>query len=328
MKRRDFITLLGGAVAVSPLSARAEQSGRVPRIGILNPGQSDTPAAGGFYKGLQDLGYIERQNLDIERRYAEWNSDRFSQLAAELVQLKVDVIVVMSTSPARAVKEATSTIPIVVAGMADPVGDELITSLARPGGNITGTTFLGPELTAKRFGLLKQTIPGLTNVAALYHSNAYGERTMQNLLKATEAAAASLGLKLQIVPVKSPNDFDDAFAVISAKQVEAIIVSPSPMLFTEHRRIVELAAEKRLPGIYAAREFAEAGGLMAYGANLTDVFRLAAIDVDKILKGARPAELPVEQPTKFELVINSKTAKTLGLAIPPGVFAIADEVLE
>jgi putative ABC transport system substrate-binding protein len=328
MRRREFITLLGGTAAAWPLSVRAEQAGRIPRIGILSPGQTDTPAAGGFYKGLQDLGYTEQQNLDIERRYAAWNPDRFSELAAELVQLKVDVIVVMSTSPARAVKEATSTIPVVVAGMADPVGDELIASLARPGGNITGTTFLGPELTAKRLGLLKQTIPGLSYVADLYHSNAYGERTMQSLLKETEAAAAALGLKLQIVPVKTPNDIDDAFADIAAKHAEAVIVSPSPMLFTEHRRIVELAADKRLPGIYAAREFAEAGGLMAYGANLTEVFRLAAVDVDKILKGAKPAELPVEQPTKFEFVINAKTSKTLGLTIPSGVLAIADEVIE
>jgi putative tryptophan/tyrosine transport system substrate-binding protein len=277
---------------------------------------------------LRDLGYIEGQNIDVQRRYAGWDSNRFSQLAAELVQLNVDIIVVMSTSPAHAAKQATSTIPIVVAGMADPVGDELIGSLARPGGNITGTTFLGPELTAKRFGLLKQTIPSLSNVAVLYHSNAYGERTMQRLLKETETTAAALGLKLQIVPVKSPNDLDDAFKTIAAKHAEAIIVSPSPMLFTEHRRVVELAADKRLPGIYAAREFAEAGGLMAYGANLTDVFRLAAIDVDKILKGAKPAELPVEQPTQFELIINSKTAKTLALTIPSGVLAIADEVIE
>jgi putative tryptophan/tyrosine transport system substrate-binding protein len=328
MRRREFIMLLGGGAVGWPLSARAQQAARIPHIGILNPGQTDTPAAGGFYKGLRDLGYTEGQNIDVQRRYAGWDSNRFSQLAAELVRLNVDIIVVMSTSPAHAAKQATSTIPIVVAGMADPVGDELIGSLARPGGNITGTTFLGPELTAKRFGLLKQTIPSLSNVAVLYHSNAYGERTMQSLLKETETTAAELGLKLQIVSVKSPNDLDDAFKTIAAKHAEAIIVSPSPMLFTEHRRVVGLAADKQLPGIYAAREFAEAGGLMAYGANLTDVFRLAAVDVDKILKGAKPAELPVEQPTKFELIINSKTAKTLGLTIPSGVLAIADEVIE
>src|ERR1700687_5057724 len=212
MRRREFITLVGGAAAAWPLAANAQQKGKLPLIGMLYPGSTDVPGAVGFYEGLRELGYTEGLNIAIERRYGDWNTDRFQQLAADLVRLKVDVIVVMSTSPARAAKQATSIIPIVVGAMADPVGDELIVSLARPGGNITGTTFLGPELIAKRFGLLKDAIPGLTNVAALYHSNAYGERTMQSLLKETEAAAAALGLKLQIVPVKSPNDIDDAFA--------------------------------------------------------------------------------------------------------------------
>jgi putative ABC transport system substrate-binding protein len=326
--RRQLISALGGAAVAWPLAARAQQMGKVPRIGILNPGPSDNPAAGAFYKGLQELGYTEGQNIAIERRYGEWNSNRFHQLAAELVRLNVDVIVVMSTSPARAAKQATSIIPIVVASMADPVGDELVASLAQPGGNITGTTFIGPELIAKRFGLLKEAIPGLSRVAALWHPGAYGERMMQSLLKETEVAAMALGLQLQLVQANGPNDFESAFSAITRESADALILLNSPMLFSEHRRIVELAAKSRLPAMYAAREFADAGGLMSYGANLADVFRRAATYVDKILKGAKPADLPVEQPTKLELVINVKTARELGLTIPREFLLLADEVIE
>ncbi len=309
-------------------SANAQQKGKLPLVGVLNPGSTDTPGAVGFYDGLRELGYTEGLNIAIERRYGDWNTDRFQQLAADLVRLKVDVIVVISTSPARAAKQATSIIPIVVGGMADPVGDELIVSLARPGGNITGNTFLGPELIAKRFGLLKAAIPGLARVAALWHPGAHGKRTMDGMLKETETAAQALRLQLQLVPAVGPGDLDGAFLTMTREHAEAVILLPSPMLFTEHKRIVELAAKSRLPAMYAAREFVEDGGLMSYGASQADLFRRAATYVDKILKGAKPADLPVEQPTTFELVINLKTAKALGLEIPPMLLARVDEVIE
>ena len=219
-------------------------------------------------------------------------------------------------------------IPIVVAGMADPVGDELIVSLARPGGNITGTTFLGPELIAKRFALLKDAISGLSRVAALWHPSAYGNRTREGMLKETESAAQALRLHLQLVPAVGPGDLDDAFVAMIRERADAVILLPSPMLYGEHKRIVELAAKSRLPAMYAAREFVEDGGLMSYGASLPDLFRRAATYVDKILKGANPADLPVEQPTKLELVFNLKTAKELGLAIPREFISLADEVIE
>jgi ABC-type uncharacterized transport system substrate-binding protein len=212
--------------------------------------------------------------------------------------------------------------------MADPVGDELVASPARPGWNVTGTTFLGPELIAKRFALLKETIPGLSRVAALWHPGAYGERTMRNVLKETEDSARALGVQLQLVPALGPNDFDNAFSAMVKGNAGAFIVLPSPMLFTENKRIVDRAAKNRLAGMYQAREFVDAGGLMSYGANLADLFRRSVAYMDKILKGAKPADLPVEQPTKFELVINLETAKALGLTIPPTLLARADEVIE
>jgi len=328
MKRREFITFIGGAAAAWPLTADAQRKGKLPLIGVLNPGSTDNPGVVGFYEGLRELGYTEGLNIAIERRYGDWNTDRFQQLAADLVRHKVDVIVVMSTSPARAVKQATSMIPIVVAGMADPVGDELIVSLARPGGNITGTTFLGPELIAKRFALLKDAISGLSRVAALWHPSAYGNRTREGMLKETESAAQALRLHLQLVPAVGPGDLDDAFVAMIRERADAVILLPSPMLYGEHKRIVELAAKSRLPAMYAAREFVEDGGLMSYGASLPDLFRRAATYVDKILKGANPADLPVEQPTKLELVFNLKTAKELGLTIPREFISLADEVIE
>src|SRR3954469_8465154 len=328
MKRREFLTLIGRAAAAWPLAANAQQKRKPPLIGVLNPGATDTPGTVGFYQGLRELGYTEGLNIAIERRYGDWNTDRFQQLAADLVRHKVDVIIVMSTSPARAVKQATSMIPIVVGGMADPVGDELIVSLARPGGNITGTTFLGPELIAKRFGLLKDAIPKLSRVAALWQPNAYGKRAMEGMLRETETAARALGLQLQVVPAAGPRDIEAAFVAMRREHADAVIALPSPMLYGEHKRIVELAATGRLPAMYAAREFVDDGGLMSYGASLPNLFRGAAIYVDKILRGANPADLPVEQPTKLELVFNLKTAKELGLVIPREFLLLADEVIE
>ena len=328
MIRREFIALIGGVTAAWPLMTQAQQVRKIPRLGILNPGTADPPGARGFYEGLRELGYTDGQNIAIERRYGNWRSDRFGELAAELVQMNVDIIVAMSTSPARAAREASSTIPIVVASMADPVGDELVASLSRPGGNITGTTFLGPELTAKRMGLLKEAIPKISRVAVLWHPDAYGKRTTEGLLNETKSAAQVLGWHIQLVAAENPNGLDVAFSAITAESPDALVVLNSPMFYTEHKHIVDLAAKGHVPAMYAAREVADAGGLMAYGANLPEVFRSAATYADKILKGAKPATLPVEQPTKFELVVNLTTAKALGLAIPASFLSLADELVE
>jgi putative ABC transport system substrate-binding protein len=281
-----------------------------------------------FYRGLQELGYVEGRNLALERRDGEWRSDRLPELAAELVALKVDVIVAWSTPAALAAKQSTNTIPIIAAVMADPIADELVTNLARPGGNITGTTFLGPELVPKRLQLLGEVVPGLSRVAALWHPHAYGERTMAGVLREIEGAARSLGMQLQLVPASGPDDFASAFSAMTKERAEAFIVMPSPMLFGEHKRIVKLAADTRLPAMYQAREFVDAGGLMSYGVNLPDMFRRTATYVDKILKGAKPGELPVEQPTTFEIVINLRTARELGLTISRDFLLIADDVIE
>ncbi|GAU85605.1 ABC transporter substrate-binding protein [Bosea sp. BIWAKO-01] len=327
MNRREFISL-SCAAAAWPLATGAQQKRKLPLIGILNPGASDNPGVLGFYKGLHELGYTEGVNIAIERRYGDWRADRFKELAADLVRLKVDVIVVVSTSPARAAKQATSTVPIVVGGMADPVGDDLIISLSRPGGNLTGTTFLGPDLIAKRFELLKDAMSGLSRVAALWHPGAYGKTTMEGMLREAQAAAQMLNLQLRLVPAHGPDDLDGAFLAIAKERADAVILLPSPMLFGEHKRLVELAAKSRLPAMYAAREFVLDGGLMSYGASQPDLFRRAATHVDKILKGANPAELPVEQPAKLEFVLNLKTARELGLAIPREFLLLADEIIE
>src|SRR5215475_9264860 len=334
MRRREFITLLGGAAAAWPLAALGQQpigrTGKMPRLGILRPG----PAAHSgvildpFYRGLHELGYIVGQNLAIEQRNGDWKPDRFPVLAAELVGLKVDILVAWSTPTARAAKQATNSIPIVAGVMADPVGDELVANLARPGGNVTGTTFLGPELVAKRLQLLRDVVPGLVRVTALWHPHAYGERTMAGVVRDIEDAARTLGMQLQLVPADGPDDIASAFSTMAKEHAGAFIVMPSPMLFGEHRRIVELASINRLPGMYQAREFVDVGGLMSYGANLDDLFRYTATYVDKILKGAKPADLPVERPTKFELVINLKAARAVGLTINRDLLLVADEVIE
>ena len=334
MRRREFITLVGGAAAW-PLAVRAQQQTKAPRIGILVTGRSDGADASrvtlnSLVMGLRELGYIEGQNIAYERRFGESKLDRLLNLAAELVESKVDVIVALSTTAARPAKQATATslIPIVAIAMADPVEDGLVASLARPGGNVTGTTFLGPELVAKRLQLLREVVPGLSRVAALWHPNAYGDRTMVGMLNEIERAAQTMRMQLQLVPATSPEDIASAFSAMAREHAAALSVFPSPMLFAEYARIASLAAGSRLPTIYAAREGVDVGGLMSYGANLPDLSRKTAIYVDKILKGARPADLPVEQPTKFELVISLKTAKSLGLTVPSALLTSADEVIE
>src|SRR5215472_6599401 len=334
MRRREFIALIGSIATNWPFAAYAQEpirpAGKIPRMGILMPGPSahSTAILDPFYRGLHDLGYSEGRNLVLELRNADWKPDRLPALAAELVGLNVDLIVAWSTPAARAAKQATNSIPIIAAVMADPVADELVASLARPGGNITGTTFLGPEPVPKRLQLLRDIVPGLARVGALWHPHAYGEQTMANIVKDVEDSARTLGMQLQLAPAEAPDDIADAFSSMLKARSDAFIVLPSPMLFGEHQHIVDLAANNRLPGMYQAREFVDAGGLISYGANLDDLFRLAATNVDKKLKGAKPAELPVERPTKFELVINLKTARGLGLTINRDVLLVTDDVIE
>jgi putative ABC transport system substrate-binding protein len=277
---------------------------------------------------MRELGYVDGQNIVIERELSEANADQLREAAAELVKRNVDVIVTLSTTAARPAKQATSLIPIVAIGMADPVADELVGSLARPGANVTGTTFVGPQLVTKRLQLLSEIVPQHSRVAVLWHPRAYGDRTMDGMVKEAEYAAQTLGMQLQFVPANSPDEITGTFSAITRDHADALCVFPSPMLFGEYGRIVDIVAKKRLPTIYAAREGVELGGLMSYGANLADLARQTAPYVDKILKGAKPAELPVQQPTKFELVINLKAAKALDLTITRDFLLIADEVIE
>jgi putative ABC transport system substrate-binding protein len=281
-----------------------------------------------FRQGLRDLGYVEGRNVVIEYRDAEGKPERLPALAAELVGLKVDVIVAGGQPHALAAMQATRTLPIVFIGAADPVTSGLVTSLARPGGNVTGLSFLAPELVGKRLELLKQAVPGVTRVAVLWEPGGQGERTAKDMLKQAEAAARALGVRPQFVEARGPADFDRAFSDMTRARAGALTVLGSVMFVNERRRLVDLAAKNRLPAVYLSREFVDAGGLMSYGPNVADLFRRAATYVDKILKGAKPGDLPVEQPTKFELVINMKTAKALGLTIPQSLLGRADHVVE
>ena len=332
MRRREFIKLVGGAAAAWPLSVNAQPSAKIPRIGLMVTGSLQSPEArvqlDAFRQGLRQLGYTEGRNIAIEYRGADGRIERFPNLAAELVRLEVDLIFAANTRAALAARQATSTIPIVSAVMGDPVEDGLVASLAQPGGNVTGLTFLAPELTAKRMQLLKDALPNVSRVAALWHPGAYGERTMDDMLKATESAAQTLGVQLQLIEVRAAGELERAFSRMMKERAEALFLFPTPMLFLARRRIIELAATNRLPSVSQAREFVELGGLIAYGANINDLFRRSTVYVDKILKGAKPADLPVEQPTRFELVINLKTAKTLGIDLPLGLMIRADEMIE
>jgi ABC-type uncharacterized transport system substrate-binding protein len=326
--RRDFL-IAAGALLAAPLAAEAQQAAKVARIGYLSTNLAALPnRPEAFRQGLRDLGYVEGRNLVIEYRYAEGKVEQLPALAAELVALKVDVIVASGTLAALAAKQATSTLPIVFSPAGDPVGSGLVTSLARPGGNVTGLSAFAPELVGKRLELLKQAVPGVSRVAVLWQPGAFGERAEMDTLKRAEVAARDLGVPLQFVEARGPADFDRAFSDMTRARAGALTVLASNMFNSERRRLVDLAAKNRLPALYSARELVDAGGLMSYGANLADLNRRAATYVDKILKGTKPADLPVEQPTKFELVINLKTAKALGLTIPQSVLARADEVIQ
>lgn len=331
MRRRQFIAVLSLALGWPP-ALRAQKPKKVARVGFLATGSLEAPetrtSLEAFRQGLRELGYLEGENIIIEVRAADLKVERFPALANELVGLNVDIIVALNSLSGRAAKQATSTIPIVVPVMGDPVEDGLVASLARPGGNVTGLTFLGPQLVPKRLALLKEALPLATQVAVLWHPHAYGERTMDDMVKETKTAGKALGLQLRFVAVQDANDLDRAFSAIDAARVNAIIVFPSPMLFNNRRHIVDLSQKLRLPLISMAKEFVQLGGLMSYGADITDFIRRGATYVDKILKGAKPADLPVEQPTKFGLSINLKAAKELGISIPATLLARADEVIE
>ncbi len=317
---RVMVFLIALAIFSAPLSAAAQPREKVPRIGFLANVRS--PGTEGFEQGLRELGYIEGKNIVIEWRLAEGKFDRLPDLAAELVRLKVDVIVAPADTYVRVAKQATSTIPIVFALVTDPVAAGYVASLRRPGGNITGLSTI--ELSAKRLQLLKEAIPGLTRVAVLTTPSG-----AEVALRETEVAARSLGLELERFYVRDPKEFDNAFSAMTRKNVGAVIVVPRiPMFYAERRRISDLAAKSWLPAMYWAREFVEAGGFLSYAESLPDLARRSAWYVDKILKGAKPGDLPVEQPTRFELVINMKTAKALGLTIPQSVLIQAEQVFQ
>jgi putative tryptophan/tyrosine transport system substrate-binding protein len=321
------LSVIAFALVVAGAVASAQQPGRVPRIGFLitsSPSAIATRMAA-FQQGLRELGYVEGKNIVIERRHAEGKFDHLLALAAELVSLKVNVIVTSGPTATLPAKSATSTIPIVMTFDDDPVGSGFVTSLARPGGNITGLSTLSPEISGKQLELLKEIVPKLGSVVVIGTSTRQG--TEQNL-KEMESAAGAFGVKLQYLDIQNPKDIESVFRAASKARVDAVLVLQSPVFNSHRAQIADLALKSRLPATYPRREFVEDGGLMSYGVSISDLDRRAAGYVDKILKGAKPAELPVEQPTKFEFIINLKAAKQIGLTIPPNVLARADRVIK
>jgi putative ABC transport system substrate-binding protein len=326
MKKKIFVSLLAASLLSWVCLAEAQQPAKVPRIGYLTSGNpAGSVAPEWLREGLRKLGYVEGKNILIEYRYAEWGSQTLSELAEELVRLKVDVLLTIGTEPSLAAQRATRTIPIVMATPGDPVGAGLVASMARPGGNITGVTATTVDLGWKRLELLKEVTPKISSVAVLWIPTNTGNKLQ---MKETEDAAHSLDLHLQPAGVEGPNDFESAFSALNRGKTHSLIVLGSPIFFTHRVRITDLAAKSRLPAIYPTSPYVDAGGLMSYGNDLSIVHRRAAGYVDKILKGAKPADLPVERPMKFELVINLKTAKQIGLTIPGSVLYRADRVIK
>jgi putative ABC transport system substrate-binding protein len=328
MDRRAFIETLAVGLLAAPLAADAQPASGIHRIGYLAGGSAAaTPrTVEAFRQGLRELGWVEGQNIVIDYRFAEGRFDRLPDLAAELVRLKAEVIVAGPTPVAVAAKNATGTIPIVMWAVGDPIGLGLIASLARPGGNVTGVSFaVGMETPVKGLELLRETVPKVRRVAVLSNpaNPAHARATRE-----VKVAARSLGVELQLLEARDPGEFDGAFAAMAKERVAALLVVTDIVFLLHRARLVDLAAKNRLPSMHALKEYVEAGGLMSYGPSGPDLVRRAAWFVDKILKGAKPADLPIEQPTKFELVINLKTAKALGLTIPPSVLARADEVIQ
>jgi putative ABC transport system substrate-binding protein len=328
VKRRTFITLLGGAAAAWPLAARAQQVGQKYTIGLFSAGirlPENAPAWIAFLSAMRELGWIEGKNVVFEGRYADNRLERLPALAEELVRLNVNVIVSIGTLAPLAAKRATSTIPIVMAAAGDPLGSGLIASLAQPGGNVTGMSLMAPDLGGKRLELLKELLPRLARVAVLWNAaNPYSA----NVFKETEVAGRVLGVQVQSLGVRNPEDLDGAFEAARQQHPDALVSVEDPFTGTYRKRITDFAIAARLPSLYGIREDVNAGGLVSYGANLAELYRRAAGYVDKILKGAKPADLPVQQPTTFELVVNLKTARLLAIEIPPTLLARADEVIE
>ena len=326
MQRRGFITLLGGAAVTWPLAVRAQQKA-MPVIGVLSTGSPvAAPLMAAFRQGLSEAGYVEGQNLAIEYRWAEGHYDRLPALAADLVGRKVDLIMANSPPSALAAKSATSTIPIVFRGGADPVGDGLVASLARPGGKLTGVSQLGGEgLTAKRLELLSELVPRAGVIALLVNPNS---STAERAIQEVQQAARAKGVQLHVLKASSESEIDTAFASLVQLHAGALVVGADPFLSSRREQLVALASRHAVPSIYAWREFAASGGLISYGASLTSAFHLLGTYAGKVLKGANPAEMPVQQATKFELVINIKTAKSLGLTVPPPLLVQADDVIE
>ncbi len=323
-RRRFLLTSLAGALA-TPLAAEAQSRvGKVPRVGILNSDTAQDARVGEFRDGLRELGYVEGQNLLIIYRWADGHQDRLPALADDLLASNVDVIVAIGAS-VWAAKRQTSTVPIVIAFSGDPVGTAMVSNLARPGGNITGLSFMSSDLAAKRLDLLKQTFPRIARVAVLYLP---AEVSTVPELRETEAAARTISVTLQPLAVRDPKDLEPLFAAATRERADALLVFAHAFAFVHRDRIIELAARQRLPAMYGWREFVDVGGLMSYGPNVNAILRRAAGYVDRILKGAKPGDLPIEQPTKFELVINLKAARTLNLTIPPSLLARADQVIE
>jgi putative tryptophan/tyrosine transport system substrate-binding protein len=328
MKRRGTIVALMALVSV-PFAAGAQQTTRIPRIGFLAGNlAAGQHLAAAFRQGLQELGYVDGRNIVIEYRDAKGDSDRLPALAAELVALKVDVILAAGTQHVQAAKQATSTIPIVFADVADPVARGFATSLARPGGNITGVSNLNTDLIGKWLELLKQAVPGIKRVAILWQPGNLPERAEKDVRQRAEGAAQALGVRLEFVEARRQDDFDRAFSEMKSDRVDAVMVWGGALFISERKRIVELANRNQLPSSYPMSEFVDAGGLISYAPNVANNFRRSAGYVDKILRGAKPGDLPIEQASKLELVINTKTAKALGLTIPPVLLNRADRIVE
>jgi putative ABC transport system substrate-binding protein len=328
MKRRRFIGVVAGALIVAPQTSVAQRGETIFRIGFLslNTPDSARDAFAAFNQVLRERGWSQGQNIRFESRFADGRVDRLPELATELTQLSVDIIVTGSSVATRAAKNVTKTIPIVMAASADALGEGFVSSLARPGGNVTGVTFLaGTEIAGKQLQLLKEVAPSAYRVAVLTNpSNASHAAFVKDL----NVAARTLGKQLQLVEARNPDQLDDSFAAMTRDRATALLVLTDSMFFGQRRSITELAAKSRLPTMYSQREFVDAGGLVSYGPSLSEMFRRAAIYVDKILRGARPSDLPVEQPNKFDLVVNLRTAKALGLTIPQSVLFRADQVIE
>ena len=327
--RRKLIVALGSSALTAPFGSFAQQQGKVWRVGFLStrmrPASFDTDIYGGFLQGMRELGYVEGKNLVIDWRFADNKVERLPDLAAELVQLKVDLIVAASPQATRAAQKATTTLPIVFGSGGDPVGSGFVKSLAHPGGNITGLSNLAHDLGPKRLEMLLDMVPRLSRVVLLMNPDNPGHIAV---LKNIEPAAAKRNVKILPVKAHTEREIGDALSSMTKEKAQAFLVAQDPLFSQQRRQIAEWAVKNRLPSIYGAREYAEAGGLMSYGPNLADLYRRTATYADKIFKGAKPADLPVEQPTKFELIINGKTAKALGLKIPQSLLISADKVIE